>query len=64
MKSVNLDEYKLLDTRNGMKLENWNGITLLRPDPEIIWDKENEVDYNGQSIIKIFQLFGKLIIKN
>ena len=47
MKSVKLVEYKLLDTRNGMKLENWNGITLLRPDPEIIWDKENEVDYKN-----------------
>ncbi len=45
MKSIKLDEYKLLDTRNGMKLENWNGIILLRPDPEIIWNKENNIDY-------------------
>ena len=37
MKTINFDEYKILDTRDGMKLESWNGIKLLRPDPEIIW---------------------------
>ena len=31
------DEYKLLDMADGMKLEMWNGIKLLRPDPQIIW---------------------------
>ena len=39
MKTINFDEYKILDTRDGMKLESWNGIKLLRPDPEIIWMK-------------------------
>lgn len=44
MKSVKLDEYKLLDTSDGMKLESWNGIKLLRPDPEIIWhDKDKDL---------------------
>ncbi len=39
MKTVNdFDEYKILDMANGMKLESWNGIKLLRPDPQIIWD--------------------------
>lgn len=40
MKTIEFEEYKILDTRNGMKLEDWNGIKLLRPDPEIIWNKE------------------------
>lgn len=31
-------EYEIIDTSNGEKLENWNGITLLRPDPQIIWN--------------------------
>ena len=31
------NEYKLLDMASGMKLELWNGIKLLRPDPQIIW---------------------------
>ena len=44
MKLINFPEYKLLDTSDGMKLENWNGITLLRPDPEIIWtDKDKSL---------------------
>lgn len=35
-------EYQLLDMANGMKLESWNGIKLLRPDPQIIWkEKQN-----------------------
>ena len=40
MKLITFPEYKILDTKNGMKLENWNGIKLLRPDPQIIWNKE------------------------
>ena len=44
MKIINFPEYKLLDTSDGMKLENWNGVKLLRPDPEIIWsDKDNGI---------------------
>lgn len=35
-------EYKLLDLSNGKKLEDWNGITLCRPDPEVIWSSEDE----------------------
>lgn len=30
-------EYKILATGNGMKKENWNGVILLRPDPQVIW---------------------------
>jgi len=30
-------EYKLMETGRGEKLECWNGVTLCRPDPEIIW---------------------------
>ena len=39
MKTVNdFKEYQILDMADGMKLENWNGIRLLRPDPQIIWN--------------------------
>ena len=34
-------DYKILDMKNGMKLESWNNIILARPDPQIIWDKES-----------------------
>lgn len=34
-------DYKILATGNGMKLENWNGVILLRPDPQVIWKSGN-----------------------
>ena len=44
MKLIDFKEYKILDTSNGYKLESWNGIKLLRPDPQIIWeDKEKSL---------------------
>lgn len=44
MKTINFPEYKILDTSDGMKLENWNGVKLLRPDPQIIWnDKDKSI---------------------
>lgn len=43
MKLVNdFKEYQILDMNDKNKTENWNGIILKRPDPQIIWnDKEN-----------------------
>ena len=34
-------DYEIIDTSNGEKLERWNNIYLLRPDPQIIWDNGN-----------------------
>ena len=31
------DDYELLDTSNGEKLERWGNHILIRPDPQIIW---------------------------
>ncbi len=33
-------DYELLDTSSGEKLERWKNITLIRPDPQIIWKTE------------------------
>ena len=41
MNLANFDEYKLLDMSNGEKVENWNGIILRRPDPQVIWNKKS-----------------------
>ena len=30
-------EYQILDMANGQKLEKWNDVFLVRPDPQIIW---------------------------
>ncbi len=38
-------EYQILDMSEGMKLENWNGKELLRPDPQIIWNKKMKPEY-------------------
>lgn len=34
-------DYKILGTSDGMKLENWKGVILLRPDPQVIWKGRN-----------------------
>lgn len=31
-------DYEVIDTSNGEKLERWGGYTLVRPDPQVIWD--------------------------
>ena len=36
------DNYKILDMAHGEKVENWNGIILRRPDPQIIWNNESK----------------------
>ncbi len=34
-------DYKILASSDGMKLENWKGVVLLRPDPQVIWSGGN-----------------------
>ena len=41
-------DYLVLDTGNGEKLERWGKYTLLRTDPQIIWK-------NNGDIITIFE---------
>ena len=33
-------DYRLLDTSSGEKLEKWGAVTLVRPDPQVIWRTE------------------------
>ena len=45
------NDYKLIGTSNGLKLEKWGKYTLLRPDPSVIWktsidDKNVDAKYN------------------
>ena len=42
-------EYRLIDTSNGDKLEDWNGVTLIRPDPQIIWKTPRKTDMWGKA---------------
>ena len=41
-------EYKVIATGDGEKLEKWGNITLLRPDPQVIWHAKTPLaDYKG-----------------
>ena len=49
-------DYKIIDMADGQKLEKWGDITLIRPDPQIIWKEKsiepplkdvNFYDYDG-----------------
>ena len=39
----NWKEYEVLDCSLGEKLENWAGYTLIRPDPQVIWDTDEKL---------------------
>lgn len=43
MKTVNdFKDYQIIDMADGMKLETWNNLKLLRPDPQIIWNEKRD----------------------
>ena len=44
-------DYKILATSDGMKLENWNGVILVRPDPQVIWTGKNLYSYEGVNAV-------------
>jgi len=37
-------DYKVIATGDGYKLEDWGGIILLRPDPQVIWHSSIDMD--------------------
>ena len=39
--SYSWEDYKIIKASNGLKLEKWKDITLLRPDPIVIWNNGN-----------------------
>lgn len=48
MKVANWEEYKILATGNGEKLERWGDVILLRPDPQVIWKNDKDLSqFNG-----------------
>lgn len=44
--SKNWQDYECLATGNGEKLERWGKVILNRPDPQIIWPKQNKTLWN------------------
>lgn len=41
----NWDDYSLLDTGNGQRLERFEKFTLVRPDPQIIWSPSLDISF-------------------
>ncbi len=37
----NWTDYRLIDASKGQRLEKWGDVTLVRPDPQIIWENSN-----------------------
>jgi len=42
-------DYEILDMASGEKLERWNDIILVRPDPQIIWTKKSFTELWNQA---------------
>ena len=36
------EDYEVLDTGDGMKLERWGKVILSRPDPQVIWPRQED----------------------
>lgn len=48
MKTVSdWQDYKIIATSEGMKLERWKDVVLLRPDPQVIWKGEDLSSRHG-----------------
>ena len=37
-------DYKVIATGDGYKLERWGEVTLLRPDPQVIWHSSTDMN--------------------
>ena len=44
-------DYQVLDAGDGMKLESWSGILLARPDPQVVWERQNPGLWNRASAV-------------
>jgi len=40
-------DYTLIDTGDGEKFERWGKVTVVRPDPQAIWPRSADVDWNA-----------------
>ncbi|MBO7345505.1 MAG: class I SAM-dependent methyltransferase [Clostridia bacterium] len=50
MRVAKWEDYKVIATGDGYKLERWKDVVLLRPDPQVIWKSQINMDgYKGLS---------------
>ncbi|MBQ7653010.1 MAG: class I SAM-dependent methyltransferase [Clostridia bacterium] len=50
-------DYEIIATGNGLKLERWSDVYLLRPDPQIIWDERMDM-YHFPKLNARYNAFG------
>ena len=44
-------DYQIIDTDSGEKLERWGNITLVRPDPQIIWKSKRDAAWDAADAV-------------
>ncbi len=66
MRTADWKDYSVIATGNGYKLEDWGGVTLLRPDPQVIWNSQMDMDGYKKLVAKYIRSEtggGKWLIK-
>ncbi|MCD7722998.1 MAG: class I SAM-dependent methyltransferase [Clostridiales bacterium] len=53
--SENWRDFEVLDCSGGKKLERWGGITLIRPDPQVIWATPKDKRLWGRADAEYFR---------
>ncbi len=48
------NDYEIIDASDGQKLERWNNIYLLRPDPQIVWNNGNLLEKYSKLIDAVY----------
>ena len=51
MRVSNWEDYEILDTSKGEKLERWKNVILRRPDPWALWTHKDTNDWNNYHAI-------------
>jgi 23S rRNA (cytosine1962-C5)-methyltransferase len=48
MRAAEWKDYSVIATGDGYKLERWKDVILLRPDPQVIWKSNTDMNsYKG-----------------
>ncbi|MBQ9104331.1 MAG: class I SAM-dependent methyltransferase [Clostridia bacterium] len=67
MKVATWQDYSVIATGEGYKLERWKDVVLLRPDPQVIWKSQKDLDKHPKLSAKYIRSEtggGKWIYKN
>ena len=60
----NWKEYEVIDCSEGEKLERWGKYTLLRPDPQVIWNTKKEERWRRVGVFRSSKTVGYSLQKS